>query len=79
MNEAKVAVVTGSNKGIGKAIAEHLAREGYILVVNYRRDAASAQDTLNLLCETSPRSILAQADVSTPEGARQSSDDWTFW
>ncbi len=70
MNEEKLAVITGSNKGIGKTIAEQLARGGYIVVINYRRDAASAQDTLNLICETSPRSISVQADVATPEGAK---------
>ncbi len=71
MAENRTAIVTGSNKGIGKAIAEMLARQGYVVVINYHRDAASAQDTLNLLHEVSPDSIMVQADVSTPEGARQ--------
>ncbi len=71
MSEDKVAIVTGSNKGIGRAIAEDLARAGHVVVLNYRRDAAAGQDALNAVCEVSPRSILVQADVATPEGARQ--------
>ncbi len=71
MNDDRVAIVTGSNQGIGKAIAEQLARDGYTLIINYRRDAASAQDTLNAVCESAPASIMTQADVATPEGAKQ--------
>ncbi len=71
MNDARVAIVTGSNKGIGRAIAQELAQNGYILVVNYHRDAASAQDVLARVCESSPRSIAVQADVSTADGASQ--------
>ncbi len=70
MGEIKTAIVTGSNKGIGKAIAEMLARQGYAVVINYHRDAASAQDTWNAIREISPESLLVQADVSTPDGAR---------
>jgi NAD(P)-dependent dehydrogenase (short-subunit alcohol dehydrogenase family) len=71
MSDDQVAIVTGSNKGIGKAIAEQLARDGYTLVINYHRDAASAHDTLRTVSEFAPRSIMVQADVATPEGAKQ--------
>lgn len=69
--DAKTAVVTGSNKGIGRAIALMLAREGHTVTLNYHRDAASGQDALNSIREYSPDSQLVQADVTTPEGARQ--------
>lgn len=71
MSDEKVAIVTGSGKGIGRAIAERLARDGYRVVINYRRDAASAQETLNTVQAASPESIAIQADVSTAHGARE--------
>src|SRR5437764_14325324 len=69
MTDARVAIVTGSGKGIGRAIAERLARDGYNVVVNYRSDAASGHDTLTAIQAVSPDSISVQADVASPEGA----------
>jgi 3-oxoacyl-[acyl-carrier protein] reductase len=71
MNEERIALVTGGNRGIGRTIAEQLACDGFAVVVNYRRDAAAAQEALAAVQKTSPRSVVLQADVATPEGARQ--------
>jgi 3-oxoacyl-[acyl-carrier protein] reductase len=70
MANERVAVITGSGKGIGQGIARRLAAEGMLVVVNYLRDEASAQETLRTVQATAPRSIAVQADVSTPEGAK---------
>ncbi|MFX3625270.1 MAG: enoyl-[acyl-carrier-protein] reductase FabL [Ectobacillus sp.] len=42
---AKVAVITGGTRGIGKAIAKRFAREGYHLVLNYMRKKSDAEQT----------------------------------
>lgn len=65
----RVAVVTGSSRGIGRAIALRLVRDGYIVVVNYRTDESAAASVLAEIQPVSPFSIAVHADVSTPEGA----------
>lgn len=69
MRNEEVAIVTGSNRGIGREIAEGLARNGYRVVVNYHQDAAAAQETLAVVLAASPESISIQGNVATPEGA----------
>ena len=71
MSDECVAIVTGSGKGIGRGIAKRLAADGITIVVNYRKDAVAAQETLALVQPPAPRSIVIQADVATPEGAKQ--------
>jgi len=65
----RVAVVTGGSRGIGRAIALRLVRDGYTVVVNYRTDESAAASVLEEIRPASPFSIAVQADVSTPEGA----------
>lgn len=71
MEQPHVAVVTGSNKGIGQAIATHLAKSSYLVIVNFHRDQEAAEETLRRVRLHSPRSIMVQADVATPAGARE--------
>jgi 3-oxoacyl-[acyl-carrier protein] reductase len=60
----KVALVTGSAKGIGRAIALRLAKDGAAIVVNYSGSAAQAQETVSLIEKSGRRAIAVQADVS---------------
>ena len=75
MAEERVAIVTGSGKGIGKGIARRLAADGITVVVNYVKDQASAQETLLQVQELASRSIAVQADVGTAEGAKRLIDE----
>jgi len=75
MADNRVAIVTGSAKGIGRGIAKRLAADGVPVVVNYQRDTAAAQETLALVQPLAPRSIVIQADVATPEGAKHLIDE----
>jgi 3-oxoacyl-[acyl-carrier protein] reductase len=70
MTDERVAIVTGSGKGIGRGIAKRLAADGYAVVVNYQKDQTAAQEALAEVQALAPRSILVQADVATPEGAK---------
>lgn len=59
-----IALITGSAKGLGKAISLHLAKNGYIVVLNYLNSSTDANETLNNLRKFSPESISICADVT---------------
>ncbi|MGP9545358.1 SDR family oxidoreductase [Psychrobacter sp. AOP7-B1-25] len=60
----KVAIVTGSSKGIGAQIAMLLAESGAKTVINYANDDAAANDIVNQIKEAGSEAIAVQADVS---------------
>lgn len=62
--EGKVAVVTGSSRGIGRAIALRLAAGGARVVVNYRSDEAASQAVVQEIEKAGGQAIAVQADVS---------------
>ena len=62
----RVAVVTGGSRGIGKAIVELLSQLGAHVVVNYVRDQAAAEATVNAARERGVEAIAVRADVADP-------------
>jgi 3-oxoacyl-[acyl-carrier protein] reductase len=62
--EGRIALITGSSRGIGRGIALEFAREGAHIVVNYRRDAAAADATVHAVQELGGTALALQADVS---------------
>ncbi len=62
----KVAIVTGSGRGLGRAIAVGLARFGATTVV-VDRDEAAAREARHEVAAVQPKSIMAQCDVSIPD------------
>jgi 3-oxoacyl-[acyl-carrier protein] reductase len=62
----KSAIVTGASRGIGSAIAERLARDGFSVVVNYSGSEAEASAVAKKIKAGGGRAITAQADVSKP-------------
>lgn len=60
----KVAIITGGDSGIGKAVAVHFAREGADVVIVYRSEKADAEETKSLVEEKGRRALLIQTDIS---------------
>lgn len=60
----KVALITGSARGLGKAIAERYAALGANIVVNYSKDKASAEEVVKNITAMGVKVVSIQADVS---------------
>jgi NAD(P)-dependent dehydrogenase (short-subunit alcohol dehydrogenase family) len=60
----KVAVVTGASKGIGTAIAKHLAAEGASVVVNYSLSKAGAEKVVSEITAQGGKAVAVQANVA---------------
>src|SRR5690348_9607516 len=65
----KIAIVTGSSRGLGKAIAIGLAREGADVTVNYCRDERAANDTAEQIKRLGRRALVVQADLTDSSAA----------
>ncbi|WP_059007364.1 SDR family oxidoreductase [Streptomyces specialis] len=60
----RVALVTGSARGIGRATALRLAADGARVVVNYRKDAGAAQEVTAAVARSGGRAVAVRADVT---------------
>ncbi len=69
--KGKVAVVTGASRGIGRATAERLARDGASVVVNYAISAEEANAVVEGIEAQGGRALAVQADVAKLEDIRR--------
>lgn len=67
----KVALVTGSSRGIGREIALGLAKEGAHIIVNYHRRADAARDTANEIQKLGRKALVIQASVTDCNQVRE--------
>ena len=63
MFQNKIALVTGSGRGIGRAIALHFAKHGADVVINFFRNRAPAEETAREVEKLGRRALLVKADV----------------
>src|SRR3712207_2822260 len=72
---SRVALVTGSSRGIGRAIAVALAQRGERVAVNFNADADAAKETLSLVEAAGGEGVCVQADVSNSSEVKRCFDE----
>jgi NAD(P)-dependent dehydrogenase (short-subunit alcohol dehydrogenase family) len=82
----KVAVITGGDSGIGRAVAIAYAREGADVLISYLSEDSDAKDTAGYVEEAGRRAELVRGDVADPQHCRDIIQTavnelagWTFW
>ena len=67
----KIAIVTGSSRGVGKAIAEGYGKEGANVVVNYTSNEKAAQDVVKTIQGAGSKAVAVKADVAQKEDVKK--------
>ena len=73
----KYALVTGGSRGLGRAVCQKLAAQGWPVLINYQSNSAAAEETLRSITEAGGQAELLQFDVSDPEQIEKALESWS--
>ena len=72
----RYSLITGASRGIGRAIAVELAKDGCYVIINYKSNHEAAHETLRLVHEAGGEGELLPFDVSKPDEINAALDGW---
>jgi len=72
----KYALVTGASRGLGKAVAIRLAKDGFAVIINYQSNKEAAEDTLKQVQELGGTGELLPFDVADPQAIEAALEGW---
>ena len=67
----KTAIVTGASRGIGRAVAKRLARDGAAVVVNYASSLSQAEEAVAEIRSDGGQAMAVKADVANPDDVKR--------
>ncbi len=73
----KYALITGASRGLGKAIAIRLAKDGFAVIINYQSNKEAAEDTLKQVQENGGTGELLPFNVADPQAIEAALDTWS--
>lgn len=73
----KYALITGASRGLGKAVALRLAKDGFSVIINYQSNKEAAEDTLKQIQDAGGTGELLPFDVSNAQAIETALESWS--